>query len=192
MTTRVASLEEIRRRAKAGEFDQPTEIQRFSETPPIPQRQISAPLKQKKSSYSEKLKDPRWQKKRLEVLNRDYFKCIQCKDEATELHVHHKQYINNHEPWEYGIENFETLCKNCHTIIEEFKNTNYELLSIVRTKVPDYGYDYLTIFYFDPVDKRYWVEIKRKYYNSGDMISAIVMSKDAIEGLLSRLSSFSI
>ena len=30
--------------------------------------------------YSEKLKDPRWQKKRLEILERDNFRCQYCGD----------------------------------------------------------------------------------------------------------------
>lgn len=29
-------------------------------------------------SYAEQLKDPRWQKKRLEILNRDEWKCTWC------------------------------------------------------------------------------------------------------------------
>jgi hypothetical protein len=38
-------------------------------------------------TYSEKLKDPRWQKKRLEVMKRDDFKCKLCNDETTTLQI---------------------------------------------------------------------------------------------------------
>ena len=52
-------------------------------------------------TYSEKLKDPRWQRKRLEVLNRANFSCEKCQDHASTLHVHHKYYVSNRLPWEY-------------------------------------------------------------------------------------------
>ena len=40
-------------------------------------------------TYSQKLRDPKWQKKRLEVLQRDEFCCQLCNDKETELHIHH-------------------------------------------------------------------------------------------------------
>jgi len=40
-------------------------------------------------TYRRKLADPRWQKKRLEILERDGFECNSCGDSSTELHVHH-------------------------------------------------------------------------------------------------------
>ena len=45
-----------------------------------------------RKSYYEKLLDPRWQKKRLEILNRDEFKCRSCGDDKSTLHVHHGYY----------------------------------------------------------------------------------------------------
>lgn len=63
-------------------------------------------------NYSEKLKSPKWQRKRLEVLNRDNFKCCSCGDEETELHVHHLKY--NGEPYDAPVEDLQTLCKHCH------------------------------------------------------------------------------
>lgn len=64
-------------------------------------------------TYSEKLKDPRWQKKRLEILNRDEFKCQHCLDEESTLNVHHISYSEG-EPWEIENKLLLTLCKNCH------------------------------------------------------------------------------
>jgi len=34
------------------------------------------------STYAEKLKHPLWQRKRLEILNRDGFKCAQCVEKS--------------------------------------------------------------------------------------------------------------
>jgi hypothetical protein len=62
--------------------------------------------------YSEKLKDPRWQRKRLEVMQRDGFTCLCCGDTKTTLNVHHKQYHG--DPWEAPMDSLETLCEDCH------------------------------------------------------------------------------
>lgn len=74
-------------------------------------------------TYSEKLKNPKWQKKRLEILQRDEFKCTLCKDTETELHVHHEKYTKN--PWDAPNEDLKTLCKDCHKFIEYFKKTDF-------------------------------------------------------------------
>jgi hypothetical protein len=66
-------------------------------------------------NYSDKLKDPRWQKKRLEILQRDDFTCQFCHDKETPLHVHHLKYTN--EPWEAPNEDIITLCEHCHDYI---------------------------------------------------------------------------
>jgi len=73
----------------------------------------------KKKSYSELLKDPRWQKKRLKVLERDNFLCSSCGDGTTQLHVHHKKYINGKKPWEYKLDMLTTLCCDCHSNIHK-------------------------------------------------------------------------
>lgn len=64
-------------------------------------------------TYSEKLKDPRWQKKRLEVFERAGWMCQLCGSETSTLHVHHPKYARAKEPWEY--ENLISLCENCHS-----------------------------------------------------------------------------
>lgn len=65
-------------------------------------------------NYKEKLQDPRWQRKRLEILQRDNFKCVECGEDKKTLHVHHIKYNQDCEPWEYEDDNFQTLCSNCH------------------------------------------------------------------------------
>lgn len=69
-----------------------------------------------KNTYSELLKDPRWQKKRLKILDRDGFECKNCGDTTKTLHVHHRRYINGRNPWEYEDSNLVTLCCDCHKI----------------------------------------------------------------------------
>ncbi len=66
------------------------------------------------SEYSNLLKDPRWQKKRLEILQRDGFKCTNCGDDSHTLHVHHLYYTKGLKPWEYPDDALVTLCERCH------------------------------------------------------------------------------
>lgn len=65
-------------------------------------------------TYIEQIKSPKWQKRRLEILERDHFACILCKDKDSELHVHHIVYDKNKMIWEYNGGLLVTLCSNCH------------------------------------------------------------------------------
>lgn len=80
------------------------------------------------ATYSEKLKNPKWQKKRLEILQRDNFKCTKCGDSETELQIHHLKY--NGEPWDAPNSNLITVCKHCHFIIEDAKKHDFEIIGI--------------------------------------------------------------
>jgi hypothetical protein len=70
-------------------------------------------------TYAEKLKDPRWQRKRLEVMRRDQFACQICGESQMTLHVHHRYYIQGRMPWEYPNWSFKTLCANCHSDVHD-------------------------------------------------------------------------
>ena len=72
--------------------------------------------------YKSKLLDPRWQKKRLEILNRDNWTCTICGCTGKTLHVHHKNYIYGSNPWEYTDTNFISLCNDCHETEHECKD----------------------------------------------------------------------
>lgn len=65
-------------------------------------------------SYSDLLKDPRWQRRRLEVLEASGFACDECGNDRNTLHVHHRAYRKGAMPWEYGEEELECLCEICH------------------------------------------------------------------------------
>lgn len=67
-----------------------------------------------KPVYGDLLNDPKWQRKRLEIMQRDDFTCQLCSDTETELQVHHKKYIAGLKPWEYEDKYLITLCINCH------------------------------------------------------------------------------
>lgn len=91
-------------------------------------------------TYAEKLKDPRWQKKRLEILQRDKFECRFCSASDKELHVHHAFYMRGRQPWEYENTDLSTLCLDCHEELEKLKRTiGYQ------TSWPDYYAAYLDL-----------------------------------------------
>jgi hypothetical protein len=70
--------------------------------------------KMSKPTYSEMLKDPRWQRKRLEILERDEWTCQNCTSTTATLHVHHKVYDRGAAPWEYDDDLLVTYCEECH------------------------------------------------------------------------------
>lgn len=91
------------------------------------------------STYSDKLRDPRWQKLRLRVFERDEFKCLCCGSDDRTLNVHHLIYSKG-EPWDAPIETLETLCDPCHKFREEFNELGRLAIDsnkpVARTTVP--------------------------------------------------------
>lgn len=82
-------------------------------------------------NYSDKLKNPNWQKKRLEVLSRDNFMCRLCGDTESMLNVHHIYYSPN--PIETENSLLITLCEDCHkTETESLKENAYELIKSLK------------------------------------------------------------
>jgi hypothetical protein len=63
---------------------------------------------------TELYKDPRWQKRRLEVFERDGWCCSICPNNDLTLHAHHLYYEEGLKPWEYPLEAIVTLCESCH------------------------------------------------------------------------------
>jgi hypothetical protein len=79
----------------------------------------------KQSDYSKKLLDPRWQKLRLEVMQANDFCCEKCGNGDSTLHVHHKAYFKDHEPWDYYPEQLAVLCENCHESMHCFDDLKW-------------------------------------------------------------------
>lgn len=77
-------------------------------------------MKPAKDTYRQKLLDPRWQKKRLQVLERDNWTCRMCGATEKTLHVHHVHYSKMSEgPWDYEDSSLVTLCGDCHELESE-------------------------------------------------------------------------
>lgn len=88
---------------------------------PVQTENVTRTSGSRQKTYSEKLRDPRWQKKRLEVMERDGFACVNCCTKVKTLNVHHWYYRKSAEPWDYPDMSLACLCDECHTQIEGLK-----------------------------------------------------------------------
>lgn len=68
----------------------------------------------KENKYAKQWLDPRWQKRRLEIMQRDEFRCKECLAEDKTLNVHHIYYTSGASVWEYPDHALVTLCNDCH------------------------------------------------------------------------------
>jgi len=82
---------------------------------PLPKMHESV-LANRREAYAEKLRDPRWQKKRLEIFERDGWACKCCGAASETLHVHHRRYLFGREPWDNPQSDLVTLCETCHAL----------------------------------------------------------------------------
>lgn len=67
-----------------------------------------------KNEYAQDRKHPLWQKKRLEILQRDGWRCVACGDNGSQLSVHHAYYVTGRHCWEYPSFSLTSLCDDCH------------------------------------------------------------------------------
>lgn len=88
-----------------------------------------------KKSYWEQLKDPRWQKMRLEILDREEFTCQDCGEKDKTLHVHHTYYEKGKAPWEYSPSSLLVLCEDCHGYMHQTKELMDQALRRVGGRV---------------------------------------------------------
>lgn len=72
-------------------------------------------------SYGDLLRDPRWQKKRLEMLDAAGWKCKTCGSGEKTLNVHHRKYRSGAKPWEYENTELDVLCEDCHAALHRLR-----------------------------------------------------------------------
>jgi len=80
-------------------------------------------------TYEEQLNHPFWQRKRLEIFQRDDFTCLDCGNKDRQLHVHHGYYERRKTKmmaWEYDNDTMHTLCDECHNKMENIKTAIYK------------------------------------------------------------------
>lgn len=90
---------------------------KYAKKKTIPNKNKVSKRTKQSDAYSEILKDPRWQKRRLEIMSRDCWTCQECGCglyDGVPLNVHHKLYHSGIMPWEYSDDELVTLCDRCH------------------------------------------------------------------------------
>lgn len=89
-------------------------------------------------TYHQKRQDPRWQKRRLEIMSAANFKCEECDSADDTLSVHHSHYFKDTEPWDYPASLLHCLCDGCHVerqnVEESLKIEMMKVLRFVPTK----------------------------------------------------------
>ena len=87
-----------------------------------------------KKTYADKLKDPRWQKKKNSIVERDDYTCQFCHVTYKPLQVHHFYYNKNGNPWDVADDALVTVCEDCHFIdhCDDFTELEKELIEFVR------------------------------------------------------------
>lgn len=133
--------------------------------------------------YSKKLKDTRWEKKRLEVLSRDGWCCQSCGVTTSSLNVHHKSYWQG-DPWDCPLINLTTLCEICHEeeSFERFE-TEQQLLQVLRNAASISQLQEITRFYekqvqyFNLLSDTKWL-VREKTILSGNVICFVCNNKE--------------
>lgn len=108
-----------------------------------------------RQAYRKQLRSPLWQRRRLEIFERDNWTCQQCGARNRELQVHHRWYVPGTAPWEVPDKALITLCHICH---KDIAMNNAEVTVLQKTMIPDtYGslrcaHSSLGIWYFAKLD----------------------------------------
>jgi hypothetical protein len=89
----------------------------------------------KKPTYFELLKDPRWQRRRLERMQISNFSCDRYGVTELTLHIHHGAYLKGKDPWDYEDGMLHCLCESCHSWASEMQQN---ILTILSHAPPDH------------------------------------------------------
>ncbi len=67
-------------------------------------------------AYKDDLENINWQRRRLEIFERDNWTCQNksCDRVNDKMDVHHYLYLGDLKPWMYPNDMLITLCRNCH------------------------------------------------------------------------------
>lgn len=89
-------------------------------------------------AYTDQLAHPSWQKRRLQIFERDKWPCqaSDCRSTTKFLNVHHIEYFDNKKAWEYPDELLITLCQDCH----EKENNRGSLEKILSNTLKSKGF----------------------------------------------------
>lgn len=76
------------------------------------------------------------------------------------LHVHHKNYVWDRDPWDYPDTNFITYCEACHQLEEYYKDTINQVIYDLRLM----GYSNMDI-------SKHLEQLAQNFINNGKQVS---------------------
>ena len=82
------------------------------------------------SEYEKKLVSPHWQRRRLEIMQKNDFKCHFCGNADEQLDIHHLIYLRGRDPWEYDDPYLIAICHSCHAEEERMKSEDPTLIGM--------------------------------------------------------------
>lgn len=94
-----------------------------------------------REQYLAKFRDPRWQQRRLEIMQRDRWCCRYCYGANNTLNVHHRYYVWGNDPWDYPDEALVTLCEPCHEREQREMKKGKEALIRAVSRAGLWGYE---------------------------------------------------
>jgi len=124
----------------------------------VRKRRGKGPTKRQRE-YMEKLRDPRWQKLRLEVLDAAEWRCTWCGREDKNIQIHHGFYGRDLEPWEYPPESLHVVCEDCHLQAESIKAEVLEAFGHVPPQFQHHAF--------------YFLQELRNALRSGEVVEAL-------------------
>ena len=102
------------------------------------------------SSFFDKYKHPKWQKRRLEIMELYAFTCGICSSKEKTLNVHHLYYVKDRDPWEYGDDELMCLCQDCHQWVHKKQDDFKDACNKVHRNILSLGdtsaFDFVTGF----------------------------------------------
>jgi hypothetical protein len=111
--------------------------------------------------YQELLKDPRWQKKRLEIMQKADFRCSECGSEKSTLNIHHGYYEKGKNPWEYSNSTLHCLCDDCHEERGKYEGFIKRLFSTLSLDKIERIVGYSIALYLKPGEIKSWTRNMR-------------------------------
>lgn len=117
---------------------------------------------EKIADYTHNLKNGDWQKKRLEIFNRDGFRCRNCNSKDA-LCVHHILYEHT-LPWLTQDKYLISLCDQCHKKEENLRLKKFDYYEIVKES----GLTRLQLINILAITRDYFSKIKFADINSHD------------------------
>lgn len=93
--------------------------------------------------------DPRWQRKRLEIMQRADFACEWCGASDRTLHVHHGYYAKEayRQPWKYPDDTLYCFCADgCHPTAEELKQEVHKAVARIHPRYYELLLNTITAF----------------------------------------------